>query len=103
MISKENAKETEVENLKEEFERLKEHTDAIFQTATGFQQVYERHESLTKRKEMFERNRERIKEEMNVLKGTNRCCGDVRSYSLGRTYRGAPKHVQQLRCALEHH
>lgn len=69
MIRKENAKQTEAEEMKEETHRLKKLNHQYFQQATAFNAVFEEHKALEERKNMLEKNRNRMKDGMTVLKG----------------------------------
>lgn len=69
MIAKENAKTTEAEDLKARFHSLKEENEQLYRRATGFQHIFERHDTLKSRKEMLEGNRDRMRDGMNVLSG----------------------------------
>ena len=68
-IRKENGKEVEVENFKEEFERLKQINVQHYAEATGFQSMFERVEHLNAKKEMYEENRESMLAGMTEMSG----------------------------------
>lgn len=69
MIAKENAKTTEAEDLKTRFHQLKADNQTLYQRATGFMHVFEKHDNLKSRKEMLEANRDRMMDGMTVLNG----------------------------------
>lgn len=71
MVAKENARTTEAEELKSRFHILKEENEALYKRATAFQHIFERHDSLKARKEMFMANRDRMMDGMTVLNGEN--------------------------------
>lgn len=66
---RENAKQTEAENLKEEFEHLKALNMQYYNEASGFTSIFEKVETLKARKAMFESNRSHILEGMSEMKG----------------------------------
>ena len=66
---KENAKQTEAESLKEEFERLKQVNLQHYAEAAGFQGIFERVENLKARQSMLENNRKHILDGMNEMTG----------------------------------
>jgi uncharacterized membrane protein YccC len=69
-INKEQRKQTQVEELKAEFERLKEINVQHYAEATGFQRVFEQFETLKQRKAMLEDNRKHMLDGMTVMTGT---------------------------------
>ncbi|GFZ50594.1 Hydrolase acting on acid anhydrides [Saitozyma sp. JCM 24511] len=70
-INKEQRKQTQVEELKAEFERLKEINVQHYAEATGFQRVFEQFETLKQRKAMLEDNRKHMLDGMTVMTETS--------------------------------
>lgn len=69
MIRKEESKQTEMEELKAEFERLQEQNQETANQAHGFTAIFERVETLKSQMEMFEKNRKRMLENLTELDG----------------------------------
>lgn len=69
MIDKENEKQTEVERLSEEYQRLKEQNFQFAQQASSFNTIFEHVKTLEQRKEMYESHRDTILEGTTLLNG----------------------------------
>lgn len=68
-VRRENSKESEVEQLKEEYEVLKEQNMRYADEATSFNTIYERVERLNESKKMHEENRKSVMEGMREMSG----------------------------------
>jgi predicted RNase H-like nuclease (RuvC/YqgF family) len=68
-IRKENAKGTEIADLKQRLDELQNQNMMHYQQATSFNTIFERVETLTGRLEMLKKNRDRMKIGMTELKG----------------------------------
>lgn len=66
---RENSKQTEAEQLKEEFEELKEQNMRYADEATSFNTIYERVARLEESKKMHEENRKSVSEGMREMSG----------------------------------
>lgn len=65
----EDKKQTEVESLKEEFERLKQINLEYYAQAAAFQSTFEKLERLKSQKKMLEDNRKHILDGMTEMSG----------------------------------
>ena len=70
-IHEENTKQTKVESLKEEFERLKQINLEYYAQAAAFQSTFEKLERLKSQKSMLENNRKHILDGMSEMSGEN--------------------------------
>ncbi len=68
-IRKENSKQTEVESLKEETERLKQINLEYYAQAAAFQSTFEKLERLKSQQVMLEKNRGHILDGMTEMSG----------------------------------
>lgn len=69
-INRENSKQTEVERLKEETERLKQINLEYYAQAAAFQSTFEKLERLKSQQKMLENNRGHILDGMTEMSGT---------------------------------
>lgn len=68
-IRQENAKRTEIDDLKERLDILKEENMQLYNQASGYNVIFERVDTLNKRLEMLNKNKDRMKIGMTELKG----------------------------------
>lgn len=94
MIDKENAKQTEVERLSEEYRRLKEQNFQFAQQASSFNTIFEHVNTLKQRKEMFESHRDTILEGTTILNGELFVCTPIANSA--RRDRGPKAAVSEL-------
>ncbi|OCF56822.1 DNA repair protein RAD50 [Kwoniella mangroviensis CBS 10435] len=66
-INQENSKQTQLENLKEQLERVKGRNADFYNEAREFREIFERSESLKDKKKMYEENRQHALSTMNVM------------------------------------
>lgn len=88
-VADENAKHTDSERLKEQYEEIKQVNMRYYAEASGFQREYERVETLHQRKAMREENIKDMMTSLKILHGESSCmsaCIQAHRQSQPRSY-----------------